>query len=53
MLDLTPWAPVDCICPAFCSDLDGLRVKGLTFDAGDDTPKKDGTLNLALKYLAN
>ena len=50
MLDLTPWAPVDCICSGFCSDPDDLRDKGLTFAAAAEAPIKDGTLNYILNY---
>lgn len=50
MLDLTLWAPVDCICPALCSDPDGFCMKVLTFAAEGDMPTKDRTLNLMLNY---
>lgn len=48
MLDLTLWAPVDCICSTFCSDPDGLHVKGLTCAADANAPTKDGTLSVIL-----
>lgn len=51
MLDLTLWAPVDCIFSSFCSDTDDLLVVVFTFAAVADAPLKSRTENLMPIYV--